>query len=47
VLFGDYNPSGKLPISFPRHVGQLPLAYNHKNTGRPGPQPGFVTWPRS
>jgi beta-glucosidase len=39
VLFGDHNPSGKLPISFPRHVGQLPLAYNHKNTGRPTPQP--------
>lgn len=35
VLFGDYNPSGKLPVSFPRHVGQLPLYYNHKNTGRP------------
>jgi beta-glucosidase len=37
VLFGDYNPSGKLPVSFPRSVGQLPLYYNHKNTGRPGP----------
>ena len=35
VIFGDYNPSGKLPISFPRHVGQEPLYYNHKNTGRP------------
>lgn len=35
VLFGDYNPSGKLPITFPRTVGQLPLYYNHKNTGRP------------
>ncbi|MDA8693597.1 beta-glucosidase BglX [Pseudomonadales bacterium] len=37
VLFGDYNPSGKLPMSFPRNVGQLPLYYNQKNTGRPGP----------
>jgi beta-glucosidase len=43
VLFGDYNPSGKLPVSFPRHVGQLPLYYNHKNTGRPGPEP-TVFW---
>jgi beta-glucosidase len=37
VLTGAYNPSGKLPMSFPRHVGQLPLYYNHHNTGRPGP----------
>lgn len=35
VLFGDYNPSGKLPVSFPRNVGQIPLYYNHKTTGRP------------
>lgn len=35
VLFGDYNPSGKLPVSFPHHVGQVPLYYNQKNTGRP------------
>jgi beta-glucosidase len=35
VLFGDYNPGGKLPVSFPRTVGQEPLYYNHKNTGRP------------
>lgn len=35
VLFGDYNPSGKLPVTFPRSVGQIPIYYNHKNTGRP------------
>lgn len=35
VLFGIYNPSGKLPVSFPKTVGQIPLYYNHKNTGRP------------
>lgn len=35
VLFGDYNPSGKLPVSFPRSVGQIPLYYFQKNTGRP------------
>jgi beta-glucosidase len=43
VLFGEYNPSGKLPVAFPRHVGQMPMTYAHKNTGRPGPEPG-VTW---
>lgn len=35
VLFGDFNPSGKLTITFPRSVGQIPIYYNHKNTGRP------------
>jgi beta-glucosidase len=35
VLFGDYNPSGKLPVTFPRSVGQIPIYYSHKNTGRP------------
>ena len=36
VLFGDYNPGGKLPISFPRSVGQLPIYYNQKPSGRRG-----------
>ncbi|MFN0216587.1 MAG: glycoside hydrolase family 3 N-terminal domain-containing protein [Saprospiraceae bacterium] len=35
VLFGAYNPSGKLPMTFPRTVGQVPVYYNYKNTGRP------------
>jgi beta-glucosidase len=35
VLFGDYNPAGRLPDTFPRNVGQVPIYYNHKNTGRP------------
>jgi beta-glucosidase len=39
VLFGDYNPSGKLTMSFPRHVGQVPIYYNHYRTGRPNPVP--------
>jgi beta-glucosidase len=35
VLFGDANPSGKLTMTFPRHVGQVPIYYNHRRTGRP------------
>lgn len=35
VVFGKVNPSGKLPVTFPQNVGQIPLYYNHKNTGRP------------
>jgi beta-glucosidase len=37
VLFGDVNPSGRLPITFPRSTGQIPLYYNHRSTGRPMP----------
>jgi beta-glucosidase len=44
VLFGRYNPSGKLPACFPRSVGQLPLYYSHKNTGRPANNEDEVFW---
>lgn len=43
VLYGDYNPSGKLPMSFPRSVGQVPIYYNNKHTGRRIPEPN-VFW---
>ncbi len=43
VIFGDYNPSGRLPVSFPRSVGQIPLYYNHKNTGRPASDDKFTS----
>ncbi|WP_079736607.1 beta-glucosidase BglX [Salegentibacter salegens] len=43
VLLGNYNPSGKLPVSFPRAVGQEPLYYNQKSTGRPS-NPEHVTY---
>jgi len=44
VLFGDYNPSGKLPISFPRNVGQIPIFYNFYNTGRPVTKPTDIRY---
>ncbi|NHM01210.1 beta-glucosidase BglX [Flavobacterium difficile] len=45
VLYGDYNPSGKLPMTFPRNVAQLPIYYNYKNTGRPTMnEPESVFW---
>lgn len=47
VVFGRVNPSGKLPVTFPQNVGQIPLYYNHKNTGRPLPEEGWYQKYRS
>ncbi|TNJ44146.1 beta-glucosidase BglX [Tamlana fucoidanivorans] len=44
VVFGDYNPSGKLTMSFPRSVGQVPIMYNRYNTGRPANAEDNVFW---
>jgi len=44
VLYGDYNPSGKLPMSFPRNVGQCPIYYNNMSTGRPANTQDNVFW---
>ncbi|MEN2400512.1 beta-glucosidase BglX [Flavobacterium sp. MC2016-06] len=44
VLYGDYNPSGKLPMSFPRNVGQVPIYYNKYSTGRPTDSDKNVFW---
>ncbi|WP_154662176.1 beta-glucosidase BglX [Siansivirga zeaxanthinifaciens] len=44
VLYGDYNPSGKLPMSFPRSVGQVPIYYNQQSTGRPNYPGGDVVF---
>ncbi|TVQ07636.1 MAG: glycosyl hydrolase [Bacteroidetes bacterium] len=43
VLFGDYNPSGKLPVTYPRNVGQIPIFYNARNTGRPKSEGKFTS----
>lgn len=54
VVFGKYNPSAKLPMTFPRSEGQIPVYYNYFNTGRPGPEDkatgfrtGYLDLPRS
>jgi beta-glucosidase len=44
VLYGDYNPSGKLPMSFPRTEGQIPIYYNYYNTGRPAANDNEVNY---
>ncbi|WP_295093506.1 glycoside hydrolase family 3 N-terminal domain-containing protein [uncultured Flavobacterium sp.] len=44
VLFGDYNPSGKLPMTFPREVGQVPIYYNHFSTGRPAKDENSINY---
>ncbi len=44
VIFGDYNPSGKLPVTIPRSVGQIPIFYNHDRTGRPDDAGDIVFW---
>jgi beta-glucosidase len=43
VLFGDFNPSGKLSVTFPRAVGQVPIYYSHENTGRPADRNKFTS----
>jgi beta-glucosidase len=43
ILFGDFNPSGRLVVSFPYATGQIPVYYNHKNTGRPGESEKWYT----
>lgn len=42
ILFGEVSPSGKLPITFPHHVGQIPIYYNHKKTGKPASNESWI-----
>ncbi|OGX87039.1 glycosyl hydrolase [Hymenobacter lapidarius] len=44
VLYGDYNPAGKLPMTFPRNAGQIPISYQQYNTGRPITKPGEIRY---
>lgn len=44
ILYGDYNPSGKSPMSFPRNIGQVPISYNHYSTGRFTNKDNNVFW---
>ena len=44
LLLGDLSPAGRLPVTWPKTVGQVPIYYNHKNTGRPPDPDRIVPW---